>query len=174
MIKDSGERRQFESGAVRDMGENGSKGRCDLLPLYEVGEVLTGFVGVDSESHFFYFMEDVVRLGSVNSLQNCIRWFITNFESPFSALLELSIHYEEGAKKYEDRNWEKGIPCHCYVDSAIRHYLKYCRGDQDERHDRAVLWNLFGLLWTMKNKPECNDLSYLKNINDTDEVRKHV
>ena len=31
MIKDSGERREFQSGAVRDIQEG--KGRCDLLPL---------------------------------------------------------------------------------------------------------------------------------------------
>ena len=30
-IKDSGERTQFETGAVRDMHEG--KGRCDLLPM---------------------------------------------------------------------------------------------------------------------------------------------
>ena len=30
-IKDSGERREFKTGAVRDIGEG--KGRCDLLPL---------------------------------------------------------------------------------------------------------------------------------------------
>ena len=33
MITDSGERRQFESGAVRDVAEG--KGRCDLLPFKE-------------------------------------------------------------------------------------------------------------------------------------------
>ena len=35
-ILDSGDRTQFESGAVRDMREG--KGRCDLMPL----EVVTG------------------------------------------------------------------------------------------------------------------------------------
>ena len=30
MLKDSGTRREFETGAVRDMAEG--KGRCDLLP----------------------------------------------------------------------------------------------------------------------------------------------
>lgn len=30
MIKDSGNRREFDSGAVRDIAEG--KGRCDLLP----------------------------------------------------------------------------------------------------------------------------------------------
>lgn len=33
-IKDSGNRREFSTGAVRDMAEG--KGRCDLLPLTEV------------------------------------------------------------------------------------------------------------------------------------------
>ena len=66
-IKDSGERTQFQSGAVRDMHEG--KGRCDLLPM-------------------------------------CV-------------MLRLARHYEAGAKKYDDRNWEKGIPAHSFADSAL-------------------------------------------------------
>ena len=38
MIKDSGNRREFESGAVRDIQEG--KGRCDLMPLDIVGHIL--------------------------------------------------------------------------------------------------------------------------------------
>ena len=38
MIKDSGERKVFESGAVRDITKG--KGRFDLMPLAEVGYVL--------------------------------------------------------------------------------------------------------------------------------------
>lgn len=37
MIKDSGERTQFETGAVRDM--HTGKGRCDLLPLTAIIEL---------------------------------------------------------------------------------------------------------------------------------------
>jgi len=44
------------------------------------------------------------------------------------------------------------LPEWCYLDSAIRHYLKWKRGDKDERHDRAVLWNLSCLMWTIKHK----------------------
>ena len=60
--------------------------------------------------------------------------------------------FEDGAKKYGENNWQKGIPEWCYIDSAIRHYLKWERGDKDERHDRAVLWNLACLMWTIKHK----------------------
>ena len=73
-------------------------------------------------------------------------------------ILDVSKHYEEGAKKYDERNWEKGIPVHSFLDSAARHYIKWLRGDQDERHDRAIGWNILGAMWTIKHKPEWNDL----------------
>jgi hypothetical protein len=61
--------------------------------------------------------------------------------------LEVAKHFEEGAKKYGENNWQKGIPVHCYIDSAIRHYLKWLRGDNDEPHDRAFVWNLMCCIW---------------------------
>ena len=54
MIKDSGERTKFETGAVRDMNEG--KGRFDLLPMcvllrlarhYESGYLESMRLGVD-------------------------------------------------------------------------------------------------------------------------------
>ena len=41
MIKDSGDRTQFESGAVRDM--HGGKGRCDLLPLGTISKLYEAY-----------------------------------------------------------------------------------------------------------------------------------
>ena len=38
MIQDSGKRREYESGAVRDIQEG--KGRCDLMPLDVVAEYM--------------------------------------------------------------------------------------------------------------------------------------
>lgn len=84
------------------------------------------------------------------------------FPDTYTMILEVSKHFEEGCKKYGERNWEKGIPAHCYIDSAIRHYLKYLREDKDERHDRAFVWNLVCLLWTVTRRPEMNDLLYQK------------
>ena len=105
-IKDSGERTQFASGAVRDMHEG--KGRCDLLPM-------------------------------------CV-------------LLRLARHYEQGAKKYEDRNWEKGIPAHSFADSALRHLFKYMDGWTDEDHLIAAIWNLCGLARTEEKHSELMDI----------------
>lgn len=41
IIKDSGTRRQFDSGAVRDMQEG--KGRCDLLPACAILRIARHF-----------------------------------------------------------------------------------------------------------------------------------
>ena len=106
VIKDSGERTEFGTGAVRDMHEG--KGRFDLLPM-------------------------------------CV-------------LMRLARHYEAGSLKYGDRNWEKGIPCHSYADSAMRHIVKYMDGWKDEDHLIAAIWNLCGLAWTEEKRPDLMDI----------------
>jgi hypothetical protein len=106
MIQDSGERRAFQSGAVRDMAEG--KGRCDLLPA--------------------------------------------------CAVPRLARHFEAGAKKYSERNWEKGIPIHSFVDSALRHLLKYLDGKTDEDHLCAAAWNCMCAMWTEEKYPELQDI----------------
>lgn len=105
-IKDSGQRTEFATGAVRDMHEG--KGRFDLLPM-------------------------------------CV-------------LMRLARHYEAGSLKYGDRNWEKGIPCHSFADSAMRHLVKYMDGQKDEDHLIAAIWNLCGLAWTEEKHPELMDI----------------
>lgn len=81
---------------------------------------------------------------------------------PLSAVIELSKHCEEGAKKYGEHNVDKGIPQHSLCDSAMRHLVKYMRGDSDENHLRAACWNLMWALEQSVNKPELNDLLWNK------------
>ena len=113
-IKDSGERTEFATGAVRDMHEG--KGRFDLLPM-------------------------------------CV-------------LMRLARHYEAGSLKYGDRNWEKGIPCHSFADSAMRHLVKYMDGWKDEDHLVAAIWNLCGLAWTEEKHPELMDIPSRIEVNN--------
>ena len=146
MIKDSGERRQFETGAVRDIQEG--KGRCDLLPLCAVGSI--------SRDAVFLFLGKFQEDGYIEHLDNALRSF-RGFSDGYTMLLEVSKHFEEGCKKYGENNWKKGIPVRCYIDSAVRHYLKWMRGDKDEPHDRAFCWNILCAIWTCNHKPELND-----------------
>lgn len=111
-IKDSGERTEFKTGAVRDLQLG--KGRFDLIP------------------------QPVIRA--------------------------LAIHYEKGCLKYGDRNWEKGIPIHTFLNSAMRHLAQVIDGRNDENHLIAAIWNLFcayqTILWIQEGKlpKKLNDL----------------
>ena len=77
---------------------------------------------------------------------------------PMCVMLRLARHYEAGAKKYTDRNWEQGILAHSFADSALRHMFKYMDGQTDEDHLIAAIWNLCGLAWTEEKKPEMMDI----------------
>lgn len=146
-IKDSGTRREFETGAVRDIQEG--KGRCDLLPLDVVGDFLSDDI-LRSISRFQKYGEIALLYGVLD---------LIHFVDPNTLILELSKHFEAGAKKYGEHNWQKGIPANCYIDSAVRHYLKWRRGDEDEPHDIAFVWNIVCCIWTCENKPELNTYS---------------
>lgn len=142
MIKDSGERRAFSTGAVRDI-QNG-KGRCDLMPLDIMGDWM--------KSPFLKAVGRFQGNGNKFALRNAFyalvkEMYHNNFEW---AMLEVSKHFEEGAKKYGENNWKKGIPVSCYVDSAVRHYLKWRKGDNDEPHNRAAVWNILCCGWEME------------------------
>lgn len=166
-ILDSGNRREFESGAVRDIQEG--KGRCDLLPLDVVAEY-----GTQRMSNKFggvlYSIDCFKEENNTDHLHTALDFFCHNHNrwdgEDCTMLLEVAKHFEEGCKKYGENNWQKGIPTHCYIDSAVRHYLKYLRGDTDEPHDRAFCWNILCCIWTCKHKPELND--YRKDSNENE------
>uniref|UniRef100_A0A6M3LI19 dATP/dGTP diphosphohydrolase N-terminal domain-containing protein n=1 Tax=viral metagenome TaxID=1070528 RepID=A0A6M3LI19_9ZZZZ len=115
IIKDSGERTEFQTGAVRDIQVD--KGRFDLLPLLTI--------------------------------------------------IDLAKHYQKGALKYSDRNWEKGIPISRFCDSAMRHLFQFILGLKDENHLIASIWNLVGAYETLKRidegvlPKELDDLPYI-------------
>lgn len=148
-IKDSGERRVFETGAVRDCAEG--KGRCDLLPLREVARWINDSV-IDNIAAFVETHDTFYLWEALNQITS------KHFSCKADLVLEMAIHMEEGLKKYPERNWENGISIHSFVDSGVRHYLKVLRGDDDENHLRACVWNLMCCIWTMHNKPEMDDL----------------
>ena len=155
MIKDSGNRTEFVTGAVRDMRKG--KGRCDLLPLDVISE-LCGFIYANPMLDVFTAINKFQETSNKMYLDIALCDLMTQKGwNIYTMVLEVSIHFEEGAKKYGENNWQKGIPVKVYIDSAIRHYLKWLRGDQDEPHDRAFCWNILCAMWTCKNKPELND-----------------
>jgi hypothetical protein len=155
-ILDSGDRTEFATGAVRDMREG--KGRCDLMPLEVVAELLQT-ANTDSDP-YIRRIKAFMDSGETRWLKVCLMEFGTlspAFKTIPTMLLEVAKHFEEGAKKYGENNWQKGIPAKCYIDSAVRHYLKWLRGDKDEPHDRAFVWNLMCCIWEVDYSPRAKE-----------------
>lgn len=139
-IKDSGTRKEFSTGAVRDCREG--KGRCDLMPM----EVVFKMLACDS---IISAIHSYLQKNQTGYLYTAMSLFCTMHykSSKETMLLEVAKQFEGGAVKYGEDNWQKGIPTKFYIDSALRHYLKFRRGDQDEPHDRAFIWNLMCCIW---------------------------
>jgi hypothetical protein len=157
-IKDSGRRRTFETGAVRDIAEG--KGRCDVMPLFDIGNTF--------DDNILRLIGSYVECGNLSNLELAARLFVESelTENAHDVLLDLSIFYEKGLIKYGEGNWTLGIPLHCFIDSGVRHYLKHMAGKTDEPHDLAFLWNIFGAMWTHRNKPEMIDLPFIRRVNN--------
>lgn len=147
-LKDSGNRQVFDSGAQRDMAEG--KGRCDLLPLSVIGNCLG--------SECLKELEKFQNTGNINYLyvavDKCVDEMFDSDNPEIIPFLELAKHFEDGARKYTDNNWKKGMPCKIYIDSAVRHYIKWAYDRVDEPHDRACLWNIICCIWTAENLPD--------------------
>lgn len=51
-----------------------------------------------------------------------------------------------GARKYGERNWEKGLPSSWYLASLMRHLEQFRAGDRIEDHLAAIRFNVDGLM----------------------------
>lgn len=59
-----------------------------------------------------------------------------------------AVHLTKGAKKYAKRNWMKAndeAEYQRFRESALRHFIAYLRGDTDEDHGAAVIFNINGM-----------------------------
>ena len=70
---------------------------------------------------------------------------------PFDALMEVAEVYSMGAKKYSDRNWEKGLQYMRVVGALLRHLFAWILGeerakDDKQRHLASVVWCGLALL----------------------------
>ena len=81
---------------------------------------------------------------------------------PVQPLEELVKVYTLGAKKYGDRNWEKGINFSRIFAAMMRHAWAYWKGEKydtkdGQHHLASVAWNAFALMEFDNTHPELND-----------------
>jgi hypothetical protein len=162
MILDSGERIEFESGAVRDIVKG--KGRTELVPWdayiqhCQVAGCYKGGVHYPTTIQTLYDIMRGVADPATAMFVALGSWCFCAYDGDWETmLLDVSIHYEEGAEKYSAHNWAKGIPLCRYMNSTLRHLMKWARNDDDESHVRAVTWNMLGFLYTATYFPNLVD-----------------
>lgn len=77
---------------------------------------------------------------------------------PYDCLERVAVHYENGARKYGDHNWQKGMKSTRYFSSAIRHLSKYMLGSRDEDHLSAAIWNIMAIMWNEIHMSDYHDI----------------
>lgn len=75
----------------------------------------------------------------------------------------LAEHYGQGAKKYADRNWEKGYKWSLSVDASQRHLHQWLQGEDNDQetgssHLIAAAWHLCALWFFHKYNKGTNDV----------------
>lgn len=62
----------------------------------------------------------------------------------------------EGAAKYDDFNWEKGMDVPTLANHAIRHIYLFLSGDRTEDHLGHAIWNVGGMIHSNALWPKLN------------------
>lgn len=164
VVKDSGQRVEFDTGAVRDVTTG--KGRFDLIPLGIMGEVIETFdslvkegkTGQCSYSFFLARCEQFLQ-GAPHTLMIYAAVDVLHMGASVGigvqeTVLRFAKLMENGAHKYGERNWELGQPLSRYIDSAIRHLTQWHMAESgefpelaEEDHYAAVFFNLCGAIY---------------------------
>jgi len=74
---------------------------------------------------------------------------------PQQELKRVMKRYLDGAEKYGENNWMKGMPLSVYYDCAHRHLEAWWRGENSEDHAAAVVWNMLCAMWTETKIVSC-------------------
>lgn len=63
----------------------------------------------------------------------------------------------EGAERYGDFNWEKGMPANDLINHALRHIYMFLSGNRDDDHLGHAAWNILGAIHSLEVWPTLNE-----------------
>jgi len=72
-------------------------------------------------------------------------------------LREVARACAEGAQKYSDYNWERGMPVHDLLNHAIAHLYQFLSGDRSEPHLGHAAWNVLAAIHSHELWQHLND-----------------
>lgn len=130
---------------------------CDALAAeieHSVGMKAMGFTEVKDSGARQSFDTGAVRdtQDGKPRIDAVLRWL------PMEALMRVARHYQNGADKYDEDNYRKGIPASRCLSSAARHLFQYIKGDRSEDHLSAVVFNILCvILWEVEQRDDLLD-----------------
>lgn len=74
---------------------------------------------------------------------------------PSELLERLALHYTKSLEKYPENNWKKATKEESnkiFIPSAWRHFIQWLRGDKNEDHGIALIWNIISWIWINEYK----------------------
>jgi hypothetical protein len=92
--------------------------------------------------------------GAIRS--DAVESFRYDLVSPIG-LREIARACAEGAEKYGDWNWEKGMPVHDLLNHAIAHIYQFLSGDRREPHLGHAAWNVLAAIHSDELWPHLNE-----------------
>lgn len=188
-IKDSGKRRDFDSGATRDVDHD--KPRFDLIPITVLQKMIAYYPNFETDDDFNGSGDDL----KARMLYSGFSWGATMDEkllldiawlslwairrqeedgflrvsadlySGFHLItpktyLRLANHYGGGAKKYDPWNWSMGIPFSVFHASLMRHIFAIIADETDEDHLSAIFFNVAAILhFQIVNREDVDDIT---------------
>jgi len=120
--------------------------QCDAPPLHPVFDNPPAGRPVGTTAKF--------GTGAVRS--DTVEAFRYDLVSPIG-LREVARACAEGAEKYGDWNWEKGMPVHDLLNHAIAHIYEFLSGDRGEPHLGHAAWNLLAAIHSHELWKHLND-----------------
>jgi hypothetical protein len=79
-----------------------------------------------------------------------------NDRPAYIGLRRLAETYKEGADKYNDHNWLKGMPVSDLLNHATRHLFIWLDGDRSEDHLAHATWGVFAAIHSLHYWPHLN------------------
>ena len=77
---------------------------------------------------------------------------------PQQELKRVMKRYLDGAEKYGENNWMKGMPLSVFYDCAHRHLDAWWSDEPSEDHAAAVVWNMLCAMYIERNgSPDLDD-----------------
>ncbi len=144
------------SSGVADAAGTAAEVSAAWAKYKQDGPVERAVYGADGNADHKPAAGTTAKFGTGAVRSDTFEQFRYDLVSPIG-LREVARTCAEGAAKYSDYNWERGMPVHDLLNHAIAHIYQFLSGDRSEPHLPHAAWNLLAAIHSSEVWPDLND-----------------